>query len=151
MDLQKFKAVLIIVTLIGMGIGLSGFGWSRVRTDRLLDQSSDATEGRVVDSSVYKGSRGGEWPTLVVEYSPGEHGPITRSFDVDRSTYQTALATGKVRVSYRPEDPRISRITRFETLPFQILTGLGGMILLAGLFCLHRYRKGAGMGSARKS
>jgi hypothetical protein len=139
MDLQKFKAVLIIATLIGMGIGLLGFGWNRVRTDRLLDQSSAATEGRVVDSWVHKGSRGGEWPTLVVEYSPAAHEPITRNLAVDRSTYQTALETRKVVVNYWPKDPRISRVTRFETLPFQLLIGLGGIILLAGLFCLQRY------------
>lgn len=148
MDLQKFKAVLITTTLLGMGIGLMIFGWSRVRADRLLDQSSIATEGRVVDSRVYKGSRGGEWPTLVVEYSPEAHGPITRDFDVDKSTYQTALETGKVMVSYWPGDPKIGRVTRFETLPFQLLIGLGGIILLAGLICLHHYRKGTGMGSA---
>lgn len=136
MDLQKFKVVLITTTLFGMGIGLAGYGWNKVRTDRLLDERSDTVEGRVVDSWVHTGSRGGEWPTIVVEYSPPAHGPITRNFDINQSTYQTALETRKVTVNYWPEDPRISRVTRFETLPFQLLTGLGGLILLAGLACL---------------
>lgn len=142
MDLQKFKALLITVTLLGMGFGLMGFGWNMVRTDGLLDQKSTATEGRVIDSSVYTGSRGGEWPSLVVEYSPTAHEPITRKFEVDRSTYQTALETKRVVVNYWPDDPRISRVNRFETLPYQLLIGLGGMILFAGLFCLMRYLKG---------
>lgn len=142
MDLQKFKAVLIIATLIGMGVGLTVFGWNRVRTDRLLDRSSAPTEGRVVDSWVHTGSRGGEWPTLVVEYSPAAHEPLTRNFDVDSSTYRTALETRKVTVHHLPEDPRISRVTRFETLPFQLLIGLGGAILVAGIVGLiHFMRK----------
>lgn len=151
MEVQKLKAILITVTLIGIGIGLSVFGWSRVRTDRLLDQSSVATEGRVVDSRVYKGSRGGQWPTLVVEYTPAGQAAITRDFDVDSSTYQKALETGKVTVSYWPGDPRIGRVTRFTVLPFQLLTGLGVLILLAGLLCLHHFRKGTGMGPAGDS
>jgi hypothetical protein len=37
MDFRKAKPILVIATLIGMGVGLLGFGWNRVRTDRLLD------------------------------------------------------------------------------------------------------------------
>lgn len=142
MDLQKFKAVLITTTLLGMGIGLMIFGWSRVRTDRLLDQSSAATEGRVVDSWVYTGSRGGEWPTIVVEYSPPAHEPITRNFNVDKSTYKTALETHKAMVNYWPEDPRISRVIRYETLPYQLVIGLGGIVLFAGLICFMHFMNG---------
>jgi hypothetical protein len=76
-----------------------------------------------------------------VEYSPTSHKPITRKFAVNRSTYQTALETRKVIVNYWPDDPQISRVDRFETLPYQLLIGLGGMILNAGLFCLMRYLK----------
>ena len=141
MELQKFKAVLIITTLLGMGVGLTAYGWNRVRTDRLLDRSSAATEGRVVDSWVHTGSRGGEWPTLVVEYSPAAHEPLTRNFSVDSSSYRTAMETREVTVHYLPEDPRISRLTRFETLPFQLLIGLGGVILFAGIVCLHHFMK----------
>lgn len=141
MTYQKFKAVLITTTLIGIGIGLVAYGWNSVRTNRLLDESSATAEGRVVDSWVYTGSRGGEWPTLAVEYSPAAHGPVTRNFDVNQAAYQTALETRRVTVNYLPEDPRISRVTRFETLPFQLLIGLGGAILVAGLFCLVHYMK----------
>lgn len=141
MELQKFKAVLIIITLIGMGVGLTAFGWNRVRTDRLLDRSSAPTEGRVVDSWVHTGSRGGAWPTLVVEYSPPGHESLSRNFSVDTSTYRTSLETRMVTVHYLPEDPRISRVTRFETLPFQLLICLGGAILFAGILCLFHFMK----------
>jgi len=148
---KTFKAVLIIVTLIGMGIGLIIFGWNRVRTDRLLDQDSDTTEGKVIDSWVHTGSRGGEWPTIVVEYSPAGSQPITRNFDVNQSTYQTALDTRKVTVHFWPDDPKISRVVRFETLPFQILIGLGGFILFAGLVCLLHFMKSTRTTEVRNS
>lgn len=141
MDPRNFKAWLVIITLIGMGAGLTAYSWNRVRTDRLLDRSSAATEGRVVDSWVYTGSRGGKWPTLVVEYAPPAHEPLTRDFSVDSSTYRSALETGKVTVHHLPEDPRISRVTRFETLPFQILIGVGGAILFAGILGLLHFVK----------
>lgn len=142
MDPQRFKAVLITATLVGLGIGLMVFGWKRVRADGLLDQNSAATEGRVIDSSVYTGSRGGEWPSLVVEYSPPEHEPVTRKFPVSRSIYQAALETGTAMVHYWPDDPRISRVDRFETLPYRLAIGLGGIILFAGLICLFHFMKG---------
>ena len=151
MEPKTFKAVLIIVTLIGMGIGLIIFGWNRVRTDRLLDQDSDTTEGKVIDSWVHTGSRGGEWPTIVVEYSPAGSQPITRNFDVNQSTYQTALDTRKVTVHFWPDDPKISRVVRFETLPFQILIGLGGFILFAGLVCLLHFMKSTRTTEVRNS
>jgi hypothetical protein len=142
MDPQRFKAVLITAALVGLGIGLMVFGWKMVRTDGLLDQNSAAIEGRVIDSSVYTGSRGGEWPSLVVEYSPPEHEPITRKFPVGQSTYRAALETRTAMVRYWPDDPRISRVDRFETLPYQLAIGLGGMILFAGLLCLFHFIKG---------
>ena len=61
---------------------------------------------------------------------------ITKEFDVGSSDYQAAKETGKARVTYLPEDPQVSRVTDFEILPFQILLGLGGLMTLAGLFCL---------------
>jgi len=142
MDPQRFKSVLITATLVGLGIGLMVFGWTTVRADSLLDKNSAAIEGRVIDSSVYTGSRGGEWPSLVVEYSPPEHEPITRKFPVGQSTHQAALQTRTAMVHYWPDDPRISRVDRFETLPYQLAIGLGGMILFAGLLCLFHFRKG---------
>lgn len=141
MFFQHTKPVLITATLIGIGIWLLGFGWTRVRADRLLDQRSATTEGRVTDGWISTGSRGGKWSTLVVEYVPPLHAPITRNFDVNATTYETGLATRKVTVTYLPEDPRISRVTRFETLPFQLLIGLGAAILLSGFFCLWHFLK----------
>jgi hypothetical protein len=34
-DPQKFKAVLITSALLGIGIGLMGFGWNMIRTDQV--------------------------------------------------------------------------------------------------------------------
>ena len=69
-------------------------------------------------------------------------GPLTRNLSVDQSTYRTALETRKVTVHYLPKDPRISRVTRFATLPFQLLIGLGAAILFTGiLYLFHFMRK----------
>lgn len=138
---QYAKPALVTATLLGLGVWLLGFGWTRVRTDRLLDQRSAVTEGRVIEGSTRSGLRGGQFSSLVVEYTPALHAPITREFDVDGATYKTGLATLKATVTYYPEDPWISRVTRFETLPFQILIGLGGVMLVSGILCLWHFMK----------
>jgi hypothetical protein len=133
---RSFEPALIILSLLGVGIGLGGFGWIQVRTDSRLDQRSSVVEGRVIDAATRALSRGGQSSTVVVEYLPVQHDPITRKFDVDGSTYRAALETGKVDVAYLPDDPRVSRVTRFATMPYQVLIGLGGLMVLSGLFCL---------------
>lgn len=74
--------------------------------------------------------------TIEVEYVPRGHPPITKVFDVDSGDYKSAVATGKATVTYLPEDPRISRVTKFAMLPFQLIIGLGCIMLLAGFSCL---------------
>ena len=133
---HHFKAFLITGFLLGVGLWLTSFGWSYVKSDQRLNQSSAVVEGRVVSSSTYKLSRGGQSSTLVVKYTPPNHPPITKAFDVSSGDYQTAQDTGKAKVTYSPEDPQVSRVTQFEILPFQVLIGLGGLMTLAGLFCL---------------
>jgi hypothetical protein len=145
---HHFKAFLITSFLLGVGLWLTIFGWSYVQTDQRLKQSSAVVEGRVVSSSTYKLSRGGQSSALVVKYTPPNHPTITKKFDVSSGDYQTAQATGKAKVTYFPEDPQVSRVTEFEILPFQVLIGLGGLMIMAGLFCLLHALKPTGKTSA---
>lgn len=133
---QNFKAILTTTFLIGVGFWLLSFGWTQVQTAQKLEQSSAVVEGRVISSSTKRGSRGGQYYALVVEYKPADYSAIRKEFDVGSSDYHAAKETGKARVTYLPEDPQVSRVTDFEILPFQILLGLGGLMTLAGLFCL---------------
>lgn len=132
---HHFKAILISTFLLGVGIWLLCLGWNHVQTDQRLEKSSATVEGRVISSSTKRGSRGGQYSALVVEYNPANHPAITKEFDVDSDDYKSAQATGKAKVTYLPEEPQISRVTHFTALPFQILMGLGGLMTLAGLFC----------------
>jgi hypothetical protein len=138
---QNFKAILTITFLIGVGIWLLNFGWTQVQTAQKLEQSSAVVEGRVISSSTKRGSRGGQYSALVVEYKPADYPAIRKEFDVGSSDYQAAKETGKARVTYLPEDPQVSRVTDFAILPYQILIGLGGVMTLAGLFCLGHVMK----------
>ena len=136
MLVRSFKPLLIISVLAGVGIWLMAFGWSEVNVNQRLDQSSATIEGRVIDANTRELSKGGQSSTLVVEYAPGNQAAITRTFDVDGATYRKALATGRAMVSYLPGDPRVSRVTRFAVMPYQILIGLGAIMLLSGTICL---------------
>ena len=130
------KVILIVGFLVGVGIWLLNFGWGYVQTARRLDQSSAVVEGRVISSSTQRLSRGGQYSTLVVEYTPANHPTITKEFAVDSDDYESAQATGKAKVTYLPKDPKLSRVTDFAIFPFHVLIGLGGIMLLSGLFCL---------------
>jgi hypothetical protein len=133
---QHFKAILIIIFLFGVGIGLTIFGWKHVHDAQRLEKSSAVAEGRVISSSTERLSRGGQSSTAVVEYVPSNHPAITKKFYIDSDDYQTAQSTGKLKVTYLPEDPQVSIVTDFAIMPFQILIGLGSLMILAGLFCL---------------
>jgi hypothetical protein len=137
--------MLVIVILTGAGGSLLAFGLHRARTWRLLDRNAAVAEGIVIDASTRSLAKGGQSSTLVVEYAPQNHKPITRNFDVDGDTYRASMESGKASVTYLPDQPEISRVTRFAILPIQILAGLGGLMLLAGLICLgHAIRLGSG-------
>jgi hypothetical protein len=133
---HHFKAILISTFLLGVGIWLLSFGWGHVQTDQRLEKSSATVEGLVISSSTRRGSRGGQYSALVVEYKPADSPAIRKEFDVGSSDYQAAKETGKARVTYLPEDPQVSRVTHFEVMPFWVLIVLGGLMILAGLFCL---------------
>lgn len=142
--LQTIRSLLIATSLIVTGLWLFSFGWTRVRTDQRLDQTSAVTTGRVIDGATESLSKGGQYSTLVVEYTPGGQAPITREFEVDSTTYRNSLETGEISVTYLPGDPQVSRVVRFASMPYQILIGFGGLILLSGLLVLWLLaRKGA--------
>ncbi|MCB1909351.1 MAG: hypothetical protein KDH15_18465 [Rhodocyclaceae bacterium] len=140
--------MLVIAFLAGGGLFLSFFGWDHLHTIRLLEQNPAVTEGRVVGKATRALSRGGQSSKLVVEYTPAGHAAITKAFDVDGPTYRAAVATGKARVTYLPEDPAVSLITKFAVLPFQILVGFGALMVLAGLSCLGYAMRGGAKGPA---
>lgn len=132
----RIKRLLIFITLIGVGSWLLATGWSAVDASRRLDEGAATVEGRVLDAATEELSKGGQSSTVTVEYIPGQAPAIIRKIDVDGTDYRAARASGKVQVSYLPDDPQVCRITRFAILPYQLLAGLGGLILVAGLFCL---------------
>lgn len=129
-------AALVIVSLNAGGIWLLGFGWLHVRDAQRLDQSSAVVEGRVISHSTRTLSKGGQSSILAVEYTPTNQPMITKEFDVGSKDYDSSVATGKANVTYWPDDPHVSRITSFAMLPFQILIGLGIIMIAAGLLCL---------------
>ncbi|MCB1889848.1 MAG: hypothetical protein KDH20_19735 [Rhodocyclaceae bacterium] len=134
-------AWLVIAFLLGGGAYLTTSGWDNVYTLHRLEQASSAVEGRVLGKATRALSRGGQSWTLVVEYQPEGHPPLTKTFDVNGSTYRAAVASGVVRVTYHPDDPEVSLITKFAILPFQMLLGLGILMLLAGAFCVWIVRR----------
>lgn len=142
---QRVSAALTIVVLAGGGLWLLGYGWTQEQTDRRLDQGAAVVEGRVIRSSTQRLSKGGQSSTLVVEYTPVNHPAITREFAVDGDAYRAAQATGRAKVTYVPEEPRISRVTDFARLPFQLLIVLGGVMSLAALAGLvQAWKRGPG-------
>jgi hypothetical protein len=136
MSMQYLRPYLVIACLTGVGGSLLAFGLNHARTQQLLDQGAAVIEGKVIEASTRALAKGGQSSTLVVEYAPMNSKPITRNFDVDGDTYRAALESGRASVTYLPGRPEISRVTRFAIVPFQILAGFGGLVLLAGLFCL---------------
>jgi hypothetical protein len=141
MSSRGLQALLCISFLLIAGIYMMASGWTRLKTDLQLDQRSAVIEGRVIEGYISKGMRGGQWSHLVVEYQPENHAPITRKFDVDGATYKAALDTRKATITYLPEDPQVSRMTRFAPLPFKILIWLGGIMIAGGLICIWHFMK----------
>jgi hypothetical protein len=132
----RFKAILVTAVLLGVGPWLFLFSWNHLQDASRLDQSAAVVEGHVIRSSSERLSKGGHSYTLVVEYIPANHAPITKEFDVDGGDFTTARETGKAKVTYVPEEPEISRVTHFAALPFQVLLALGGLMMLGGAGCL---------------
>ena len=144
---EHLVAFLVAGFLMGCGLFLSYFGWNHLHTIQRLEQNPAVIEGRVVSKARRALSGGGQSSTLVVEYLPAAHPGVTKEFDVDGSAYRAAVATGKAMVTYLPEDPEISLITKFAVLPYQILLGLGLFMMLAGLFCIrHMVKVGVKVG-----
>ena len=133
---EKILKTVITVFLFGGGLWLLATSGSSVLVEQKLQQSSAVVEGRVIDGSSRRLSKGGQSLRLVVEYVPAGHGPITRTFDVDTGDYQEAMASRRARVTYHPADPEVSRVTQFAMLPNWVVMGLGAFMVVAGLICL---------------
>lgn len=134
--LQKTPKALVITCLIGGGLWLLASGGAHVLAEQKLRQSSAVVEGRVLGAASHTLSKGGQALELDVEYTPPGHPAITRTFDVDSAGYKAALASGRALVTYCPQAPEVSRVTHFSILPFQLLIGLGCLMLASGLVCL---------------
>ncbi len=140
---RHLAAYLVIAFLLGGGAYLTWSGGAPLYTLHRLAEHEAVVEGRVIGKATRALSRGGQSSVLVVAYALAGQPTITKVFDVDGATYRASVASGKARVWYHPEDPSISVITRFAALPFQVLVGLGGLMLLAGAFCVwHLKRSG---------
>lgn len=136
MSLHRVQLVLVILFLFGTGFWLTSIGWQEIQMARKLDQNAAMVEGRVLENESHALSKGGQSSTLVVEYVPPGHPAITKTFQVDSADYKKGRDTGRAKVTYLPAAPEVSRVTQFALFPFQILTGLGMAMCLAGLFCL---------------
>ena len=136
MFLRILRPLLVIGFLTGGGGGLLLWGWKEVRTQQTLDHGAAVVDGRVIDHATRKLSKGGQSWSLVVEYVPEGGEAITAAFDVDGATYRSALESGNASVTYSPQDPEVARVTRFAILPFQMVAGLGGVMLFAGACCI---------------
>jgi len=130
------QPVLVVVFLLGAGLWLLNDGWREEWAAERLDQSAAVVEGRVVSGHSQALSKGGQASSLVVAYTPANHATITKTFDVDGETYRAAQVSGAVQVRYLPEEPQISRVTKWAQFPFQLLVGLGGLMLLGGIAVL---------------
>jgi hypothetical protein len=118
------------------------FGWVCVKDDLQLDQNSKGIEGRVIRGYSHPlTARGGEPLRLIVEFQPLEQLSITLESDASGTIVKAELTTGKVEVTYSPEEPELSRITRFASFPYQFLIELGGLMILGNLLCLRRFLK----------
>ncbi len=147
----RLQPLLIVVFLLGTGLWLLNYGWAEVRAAQRLDQSAVSVEGRIIGGDSQSLSKGGQASSLVVAYTPANHAMITKTFAVDGETYRAAQASNTVKVTYVPEEPQISRVTKFALFPFQFLMGLGAVMCLAGLFCLLKFvtRSGKAKQSSR--
>lgn len=133
---EKILKTVITVVLFGGGLWLLASSGSAVMVEQKLQQSSAVVEGRVIDGSTQRLSKGGQSLKLAVEYLPAGHAPITRTFDVDTGDYKAAMASRKTLVTYHPADPEVSRVTRFAMLPYLASLALGAFMVVAGFICL---------------
>ena len=109
--------MLIVIALIGVGTWLLVTGWLAMDHGRRLDEGAATTEGMVIETFTEELSKGGQSSTVTVEFIPGKPPAIIRKIYVDGADYRAARESGKAQVSYLPDDPQVSRITRFATFP----------------------------------
>jgi hypothetical protein len=128
------KAVLTGCFLLLAGGGLAIYGLSYTTLLSALAREGIVAEAKVLGHVQGQYSRRSSHYSLTVEFTPAQGSPVTKTLDVDGSTYRPAVETGRVQMRYLPSNPQRCMAGEMEILPFQIIGGLGCvMILLAPL------------------
>ncbi len=141
---NRTQCLLIAAFLLVVGGGLAGVGWREISTRQALAQSGLVTLGRVQEQANDQFSRRSSSYRLTVEYTPTNRPAMTKTFAVTSDVYHAALKSRVTEVRYLAADPRVATADDAALLPFQILTTLGGaMVLSAAVLLLWEVRRRA--------
>lgn len=128
------KTALTGCFLLLAGGGLAFYGLSYTMLLSALAREGVVTEAKVLGHVQGQYSRRSSHYSLTVEFTPAQGALVTKTLDVDGSTYRLAVETGRVQMRYLPHDPERCMAGSMAILPFQIIGVLGcAMILLAPL------------------
>lgn len=133
---SKFKRWLIVAVLVADGIGLAAFGWSRMSSMEELAGKGVSTDGKVIDHATIQSSKRSASYRLTVEFTPTNSAKLTKTLDVDGSTYNSAVKDGSVMVRYLPDDPSRCMAGKMVVFPYQVLLMLGLGMLGSGILLL---------------
>lgn len=122
---------LTLLFLTGVGTWLALYGWVEATTYRKLLDHGVPVQARVLEHSNDSYSRRSKSYSLKVEYTLPNQPPVARTFAVDGTAYHNAVETGTTTVRYLRSDPEVCRVGMPAILPYQILCGLGTMMLVA--------------------
>ncbi|MBL9171246.1 MAG: DUF3592 domain-containing protein [Verrucomicrobiales bacterium] len=130
----NIKAALTGCFLLLVGGGLAFYGLSYTMLISALAREGVVAEAKVLGHEQGQYSRRSSHYSLTVEFTPAQGPVVTKTLDVDGSTYRPAVETGRVQMRYLPNDPERCMAGDMAILPFQIIGGLGCvMVLLAPL------------------
>lgn len=133
---NRFKQWLIVAFLVADGIGLAAFGWSRLSSVEELAGRGVAATGRVIDHATSRHSKRSTSYSLTVEFLPTNSVKLTKTLEVDGTTYHAAVKDGSVAVRYLPDNPGRCAAGQMTVLPFQVLLVLGLGMLVVGILLL---------------
>lgn len=140
-----FKQWLIVAVLVADGIGLAAFGWSRLSSMEELSGRGVATTGKVIDHATGQYSKRSSSYSLTVEFSPTNSAKLTKTLEVDGTTYRSAVKDGSVMVRYLPDNPNRCGAGQVSILPYKVLLVFGLGIFGAGLLLLGWILRRAGI------
>jgi hypothetical protein len=142
---NMFKQWLIVAFLVTDGIGLAAFGWSRLSSVEELAGRGVATTGKVIDHASSQYSKRSPSYSLTVEFLPTNSAKLTKTLEVDGTTYRSAVNDGSVKVRYLPDNPSRCAAGQMATLPYRVLLVFGLGILGVGLLLLGWILRRAGI------